>query len=75
MAGFDALATWPDLFEGLSADQKAAVQQVFATEYLSGWSPNRAAVEELIAFTRGQIDFDAYLSRATESAADLRSTN
>lgn len=69
MAGFDVVATWPELFEDLDDEQQATVRQVFATEHVSGWEPDRAAVADLVAFTLGHIDFDAYLSRAAERAA------
>lgn len=69
MAGFDVVSTWPELFEDLDDEQRESVRQVFATEHVSGWQPDRAAVADLVAFTLGRIDFDAYLSRAAERAA------
>ncbi|MGF3057323.1 hypothetical protein [Microbacterium sp. YY-01] len=69
MAGFNVVAMWPELFEELDGEQQASVRQVFATEHLSGWEPDRAAVADLVEFTLGRIDFDAYLSRAAERAA------
>ncbi|KJC65730.1 antitoxin VbhA family protein [Agreia bicolorata] len=69
MAGFDVVTTWPELFKDLDDGQQETVRQVFATEHVSGWEPDRAAVADLVAFTLGHIDFDAYLSRSADRAA------
>lgn len=69
MAGFDVVATWPELFEDLDHEQQATVRQVFATEHISGWLPDREAVADLVSLTLGHIDFGAYLSRAADRAA------
>lgn len=75
MPGFDVVATWPDLFVDLDADQQDTVRQVFATEHVSGWEPDRDAVADLVAFTLGYIDFDGYLSRSADRAAAARAAS
>ncbi|MGO2520931.1 MAG: hypothetical protein ACTH8F_12470 [Microbacterium sp.] len=75
MAGFDVVATWPELFVDLDEEQRATVRQVFATEYVSGWQPDRDAVADLVALTLNHIDFDAYLSRSADRAAAARAAS
>lgn len=75
MPGFDVVATWPELVVDLDDDQQDTVRQVFATEYVSGWNPDRDAVADLVAFTLGRIDFDAYLSRSADRAAAVRAVS
>lgn len=75
MSGFDVVATWPELFIDVDEQQKDTVRQVFATEHVSGWEPDRDAVADLVAFTLGHIDFDAYLSRSADRAAAVRTAS
>ncbi|GEC76721.1 hypothetical protein [Microbacterium maritypicum] len=75
MSGFDVVATWPDLFVDLDDDQQDTVRQVFASEHISGWEPDRDAVADLVAFTLGHIDFNAYLSRSADRAAAVRAAS
>ncbi|MGZ0711591.1 hypothetical protein ACWPKO_25000 (plasmid) [Coraliomargarita sp. W4R53] len=55
MAGLDASAMRPDLFIELDDRHPANVCDVFATEYLTGWEPDRAAVADVIELSSGRI--------------------
>lgn len=61
--GCDVVALWPDLFEGMPKADVEGYRQVFAVEYLNGWSPERAAVADLIDVRAGRINFPEYMVR------------
>lgn len=47
---FDAAATWPDLFEGLTAEQKSSVDQALAALTSDGYEPGK---EEVVGIVNG----------------------
>ena len=64
----DLEGRWPDLFEGLDAEQRRSVVQALANGWHEGWVPNREDVEILTDSARGSIDFDGVRRRALDSA-------
>ncbi|GAA2926299.1 hypothetical protein GCM10010458_05300 [Microbacterium luteolum] len=71
MAGLDVSAMWPDLFIELDDRHRANVRDVFATEYLTGWEPDRAAVAEVIELERGRIALSDYMKRNAARIASV----
>jgi len=63
-------ARWPELFAPLSDEQRRSIVSTLASSWHEGWVPNRADVEDLIAWERRLID-DAEYDRRTEAAAAL----
>ncbi|MGH3352322.1 MAG: hypothetical protein ACRDPS_16760 [Nocardioides sp.] len=53
---FDVETRWPDLFDGLTAEQRSTVIDTLASAWHEGHVPERERVEILVAFTRGDID-------------------
>ncbi|WP_109687827.1 hypothetical protein [Branchiibius hedensis] len=45
---FDAAATWPDLFEGLTEQQKQSVDQALAALTSDGYEPSKEEVAGII---------------------------
>ena len=59
---------WPELYAGLTAEQRSHVSGVLANGRLEGWSPTRDEVADLTAHARGEISRPEYLRRAHERA-------
>ncbi|ETD30975.1 hypothetical protein W823_21825 [Williamsia sp. D3] len=55
---------YPDLFAGLTIEQKWNVHNNIASHVLDGWTPGRADIADLTALERGDIDGDEYVRRA-----------
>ncbi|MBP2436934.1 antitoxin VbhA family protein [Microbacterium amylolyticum] len=68
MAGCDVVALWPDLFVDLDEDRQDLFRQTFASQYLSGWEPNRADVVDLLELKSGAITRDEYTQRIRSRA-------
>lgn len=58
------------MFAQMAPRDRDAYRQVFASQYLSGWEPNRGDVEDLLAHDRGEIDTAEYLRRAHGATAN-----
>lgn len=71
VAGLDASAMWPDLFIELDDRHRANVRDVFATEYLTGWEPDRAAVADVIELASGRIGLGEYMNRSAARMASV----
>ncbi|MCK0515780.1 hypothetical protein [Williamsia sp. DF01-3] len=54
---------YPDLFAGLTIEQKWNVHNNIASHVLDGWAPNRDDIADLTALERGDIDGDEYVRR------------
>lgn len=54
---------FPDLFAGLSEQQKWNVHNNIASHVMEGWTPGRDDVADLTAFERGDIDRAEYVRR------------
>lgn len=59
----DLQAMWPELFAGLTDEQRSAVERPLVANWHEGWKPNREDVENLADYVRGAIDFDEYTRR------------
>lgn len=57
---------YPDLFVGLTDQQKWDVHNNIASHVMEGWKPDRDDIADLTALTRGDIDGDEYVRRGTE---------
>ncbi|MBP2437271.1 antitoxin VbhA family protein [Microbacterium amylolyticum] len=57
------MTLWPDPFVDLDEARRDVFRQAFASQYLSGWEPNRADVVDLLNLKRGVITRDEYLQR------------
>lgn len=71
MAGLDVSAMWPDLFIELDDRRRANVRDVFATEWLTGWEPDRTAVADVIELANGLIDVGEYMKRNVARMASV----
>lgn len=69
MTAFDVEAKWPDLFRGLTAEQRVSVLQPLANAWHEGWQPNRDDVALLVASARGEIDTTTAIRLGVEAAA------
>lgn len=70
-AGRDELGIevrWPDLFAGMSSDERRAVVQACANSWHSGWKPNREDVADAVDVVRGTQTIDEVIARATAEA-------
>jgi hypothetical protein len=54
---------YPDLFGGLTIEQKWNVHNNIASHVLDGWTPGRDDIADLTALERGDIDGDEYVRR------------
>ncbi|WP_367618865.1 hypothetical protein [Brevibacterium sp.] len=60
----DLQAKWPELFEGMTAQQIWDVEQVVASSWHEGREPEREHTSLLAARVRGEISKDEYRSRS-----------
>ena len=60
-------ARWPDLFIGLTSEERSAVVRTCANSWHSGWEPKREDVADVVAVVRGG-SVDEAIARATEEA-------
>lgn len=68
MSSFDVESRWPELFDGLTVDQRAAVIDSLGSAWYEGWVPNREDVENVTDHARGALTDEEYLRRADEAA-------
>jgi hypothetical protein len=59
---------WPELFEGLSADEVRAVTDAVANNVLEGWQPTRAEIALLCDQAAGRVGFDEYATRSVPAS-------
>ncbi|MCA2304812.1 hypothetical protein JF770_14680 [Mycobacterium intracellulare] len=52
---------WPDLLDGLAADQRRAVVTAVTTNVLEGWRPSRADVEALVDVVCDRTSTEEYI--------------
>ncbi|MDV7136702.1 antitoxin VbhA family protein [Williamsia muralis] len=57
---------YPDLFAGLTDQQKWNVHNNIASHVMEGWEPDRDDIADLTALTRGDIDGEEYVRRGQE---------
>lgn len=67
-----AVAQWPELFTGLTDEQRRAVMNALAGSWHEGWKPNREDVADLTDYARGAITMDEYKARSFEKAKRAR---
>lgn len=60
-------ARWPDLFVGMTREERRAVVQACANSWHSGWEPTRQDVADVVDAVHGD-GIDAAIARATEEA-------
>ena len=54
---------WPDLFDGLTSDERRVVIVAVADNVLEGWQPERADIEALVDVVRGKCTTREYIER------------
>jgi Antitoxin VbhA len=54
---------WPDLFDGLTSDERRVVIVAVADNVLEGWQPERADIEALVDVVRGRCTTREYIER------------
>ncbi|MCZ4553660.1 antitoxin VbhA family protein [Gordonia rubripertincta] len=64
---------YPELFEGLSEQQKWNVHNNIANHVMEGWKPARENIADLVALERGDIDTAEYVRRGRAYLAAKRS--
>lgn len=57
---------FPELFAGLSEQQKWNVHNNIASHVMEGWAPEREDIADLTAFERGDIDRAEYVRRGLD---------
>lgn len=55
---------YPELFAGLSIEQRWSVHNTIANGVLEGWTPEPADIADLTALARGDIDGDEAVRRS-----------
>ena len=65
---------YPDLFAGLTDQQKWNVHNNIASHVMEGWEPTRGNVADLIALTRGLITLEEFVRRGREALAAKRTS-
>jgi hypothetical protein len=52
---------WPELLDGLTAEQRRAVTTAVADNVLEGWQPSRADVQALVDVVCGKTSTEDYI--------------
>lgn len=65
---FDVEQRWPDLFEGLTETERASVLEPLVASWHEGRVIDRAAVELLVRFVRGEVTRVEAIAIAKEAA-------
>jgi hypothetical protein len=63
------LDRWPDLFDGLTAEQSRIVITAVADNVLEGWRPGRADVEALVDVVCGNTTTEDYINTVRTGTA------
>ena len=71
METLDLEAWWPELFDGLSQQERRSIVQAFAANWHEGWEPNFDDVNDMCEYSKGLIDYDEYMTRAYDRARQL----
>ncbi|GAB3264529.1 antitoxin VbhA family protein [Arthrobacter pigmenti] len=66
---FNVEDRWPELFAGLTPDDRRYVLNALASIWYEGWKPNREDVGNLTDYARGSIDRAEYSRRVHMAAA------
>lgn len=69
MSGFDFDKRWPELFEGLDAEQQLRARNNLAASWHEGFAISRDDVADLVALVKGEISGDEYHRRTLERLA------
>ena len=56
------LHRWPDLFDGLTAEQRRIVITAVADNVLEGWRPSRADIQALVDVVCGNTTTEEYIN-------------
>jgi len=56
------LHRWPDLFDGLTAEQRRIVVTAVADNVLEGWRPSRADIQALVDVVCGNTTTEEYIN-------------
>ena len=67
-AVFDVVELWPELFSGMAENSRNGIRQAVAANWHEGWTPDRAAVADLMARAKGEISRDELHERARRRA-------
>lgn len=59
--GSDWRQRWPELLDGLTAEQRRAVITAVADNVLEGWRPSRADVQALVDVVIGKTSTEDYI--------------
>jgi hypothetical protein len=63
------LHRWPDLFDGLTAEQHRAVTKAVADNVLEGWRPTRDDIQALIDVVCGNTTTEDYINAVRTGSA------
>lgn len=69
MTGCDVAKMWPELFHDVTAEVTEAIRQAFASQYLSGWEPNRPDVHDFVEYHHGRLTEAEYMQRGLDRAS------
>lgn len=59
---------FPDLFDGLTDEQRRGITQTLANGHLEGWEPTREEISDLIDVDLGRISDEEYITRVRRRA-------
>ena len=62
---------WPELLDGLTAEQRRAVTTAVADNVLEGWQPTREDIQALVDVVTGKTSTEDYV-RAVHTGASVR---
>jgi Antitoxin VbhA len=62
---------WPELLDGLSAEQRRAVITAVAENVLEGWQPTREHIQALVDVVTGKTSTEDYI-RAVHAGVSVR---
>jgi hypothetical protein len=63
------LQRWPELFDGLTAEQHRAVTNAVADNILEGWRPSRDDIQALIDVVCGNTTTEDYINAVRTGSA------
>ena len=64
------LHRWPDLFDGLTAEQRRILITAVADNVLEGWRPSRADIQALVDVVCGNTTTEEYIDTVRTGTAD-----
>jgi hypothetical protein len=62
---------WPDLLDGLAAEERRTIVTAVADNVLEGWQPSHADVQALVDVVCGKTSTEDYIRSVAPGASDI----